>query len=124
MAPAKSGSPAASIADRIREVRLELRMTQEDFADLVGVTRSHLASIETYRIEPSLSSIIGVLCLDLLPAGEPARAVDPTWLILGPPFEENMWGKIRYLLRRSMPFDDLALLVHRAQHGVPEASAE
>jgi DNA-binding XRE family transcriptional regulator len=123
MSPALRGSPAASIADRIKEVRVSFGMTQEDFADLIEVTRSHLASIETYRIEPSLSAIIGVLCIDLRVAGEPTRPIDPTWLLLGPDFERDMFGKIRHGLREAMSADDLHLLSSRAQHGTPNAGA-
>lgn len=124
MSPAKYDASAPAIADRIREIRLELRLTQEDFAEMIGVTRGHLASIETYRTAPSLSAIIGVLCLDLRVGGEPTRPVDPTWLLLGPAFEEDMWGKVRYLLRRSVSADDLDLMIDRAQNGLPEARSQ
>jgi transcriptional regulator with XRE-family HTH domain len=72
-------------------------LSQEGFAQLIGVSRSHLSAIETYRIEPSLECILGVLVLDLrLPyTGQPPRPIDPTWLLLGPIAEPDMWGKMR-----------------------------
>lgn len=123
MAPVHRGSAAASIADRIDLVRTEMELTQEEFAEAIGVTRSHLASIETYRIEPSLAAIIGVLCFDLR-VGTPVRQIDPTWLLLGEDFEQDMYGKLRIGLRRSMESDDLLLMVDRAQHGVPQTGSE
>jgi DNA-binding XRE family transcriptional regulator len=124
MSPSKYDAAASAIADRMKEIRLEFRATQEDFAEMIGVTRGHLASIETYRTAPSLSAIIGILCLDLRIGGQPVRQIDPTWLLLGPSFEGDMWGKVRHLLRRSVSDDDLALMIDRAQNGTTEAQAE
>lgn len=118
MSPVQQNSAAAAIADRIRAVRANINMTQEDFAELIDVTRSHLSHIETYRIEPSLRAILGVLVLDLRISGEPVRCIDPTWLLLGPEFEADMWGKMRHKLLFERPMEDRDLLAHNAQHGL------
>jgi DNA-binding XRE family transcriptional regulator len=97
LSPVLRGSAKAAIADRIRHVRTVNNLTQDGFAQLIGVSRSHLSAVETYRIEPSLECILGVLVLDLrLPvSGQMPRPVDPTWLLLGPIAEPDMWGKMR-----------------------------
>ena len=121
MSPAKPGSPEWAIAERIKEVRLHYKMTQEEFADIIDVSRSHLANIEIHRIEPSLAAIIGVLLIDLRIGGIPFRQIDPTWLLLGPYFEPDMEGKVRHELRarveRGTDPHELDLQADWAQHG-------
>jgi DNA-binding XRE family transcriptional regulator len=95
MSPSSYQSAEAGIADRIKEVRLSLGLTQEQFADVIGVSRTHLASIETYRVEPSIQAVLGVLVLDLRHKAASLRPVDPTWLMLGPHFEPDQWAKFR-----------------------------
>lgn len=119
MSPVQQGSAAASIAERIKAVRQEMRMSQEDFAELIGVTRNHVAHFETNRTEPSLQAILGVLVIDLRVGGEPVRPVDPTWLLLGPDFEKDMWGKVRHHLIDGRSMEDRDLLADWAQNGKP-----
>jgi DNA-binding XRE family transcriptional regulator len=73
---------ANEIADRIKEVRTEMDQTQTEFAWNLNVKRSHLADVETYRIEPSLSVLLGVLSINTT---QPLmRPIDANWLLLGP----------------------------------------
>lgn len=46
-----------SVGDRIKSLRKANDMTQKEFAELIGVSRSTLAGYETNKIEPSLNVI-------------------------------------------------------------------
>lgn len=49
-----------SIAKRIRETRLEQKLTQEYIANICDVNVSHISNIETVRAKPSLPLIISI----------------------------------------------------------------
>ncbi len=56
------------LAQRIRSLRLERRLTLEDVASQTGLTRSWLSKVENFRVTPSLpalSEIAGVLGVKL-----------------------------------------------------------
>lgn len=88
MSPVELDPVIRGIADRIKEVRDRCEMPQEDFAHAIGITRSQLSDIETYRVEVSPTAIIGVLGLHHaaipLKGKLPAEPVDARWLMLGP----------------------------------------
>ena len=46
-----------SVGERIKSLRKANDMTQKEFAELIGVSRSTLAGYETNKIEPSLNVI-------------------------------------------------------------------
>jgi putative transcriptional regulator len=46
---------AATIQNRVRELRTERDWTQQQLADAVGVSRQSINSIERQRYEPSLA---------------------------------------------------------------------
>ena len=46
--------------ERIRELRNELGLTQEEFCKKIGITRSNLAGYETNRINPSNGVILSI----------------------------------------------------------------
>lgn len=76
---------ADEIAQRVREVREHLKLTQEKMASLLGVPRSHLAHVEVCRVVPSLLIICGML--NML-AQHPQHhglgcRVGAEWLLLG-----------------------------------------
>jgi DNA-binding XRE family transcriptional regulator len=57
-----------------------LDITQQELADSVGISRSHIAGIETRRVDPSLDlawSIADRLGLDLQLLGSPPHAIEP-----------------------------------------------
>jgi putative transcriptional regulator len=45
----------STVRNRVRELRTERGMTQQELADAVGVSRQSINSIERERYEPSLS---------------------------------------------------------------------
>ena len=50
-----AGLANVAVTTRLRELRTERRLTQEGLAELAGVSRQTINSIETGRFEPSLS---------------------------------------------------------------------
>jgi len=46
------------VENRVRELRTERGMTQEDLADLVGVARQSIISIEKGRFLPSIETAL------------------------------------------------------------------
>ena len=47
--------------ERIRQLRRKLDMTQQEFADRIGLKRNTIANYETGRNEP-VSSVINLIC--------------------------------------------------------------
>jgi len=50
-----------TLGERLKDVRLNLRMTQQDFADRIAIKRSTLANYEQNRNEP-IDSVIALIC--------------------------------------------------------------
>jgi transcriptional regulator with XRE-family HTH domain len=48
------------VADRIRLVRDYYQVTQQEFATLLGVSRSHLSEVERQRAKPSIEMVVGI----------------------------------------------------------------
>jgi len=48
------------IGDRIRELRKTERLSQEEFASLLGVKRGYISTLETYRNEPSEQLVLNI----------------------------------------------------------------
>ncbi|HEV2418507.1 MAG TPA: helix-turn-helix transcriptional regulator [Terriglobia bacterium] len=53
----KSHSLAASVGQRLREVRLQQSLTQADLEKTTGLLRSHISRIETGRRMPSVETL-------------------------------------------------------------------
>ena len=53
-------TPEIEIINRIKQVRAELNMTQQGFADLLGISRSYLKDIELGK-PPSFNFIISLI---------------------------------------------------------------
>ena len=69
-----------SFARLCRETRLSLDITQADLAGAAGVSRSHIAGVETGRVDPSLDLVTRIgdaLGLDLQLVGRPPTLIDP-----------------------------------------------
>lgn len=94
MAPVSTPNPDrefAGLCARFTEVRKHLGLTQEEFADAIGCSRSHVADIETFRTDPSLRAFTGVARMDLV-LGPKARPIDLRWLLFG---DGEMFGPRR-----------------------------
>lgn len=90
------------IADRIRQVRLQRGMTQQDLADAVGLKdRSSIAKIETDTYEPGL---------DALKKIAKALNCDPDYLVFGDDSKEKMKEEINFLFDRLAPEQQDAVL--------------
>ena len=48
------------IGKKIKEVRLEKKLTQEYIADIVDVNTSHISNIENNRVKISLTTLVNV----------------------------------------------------------------
>ena len=47
--------------DRIRKIRRDLDLTQQEFADRIGIKRNTIANYETGRNEP-IDSVVSLIC--------------------------------------------------------------
>ena len=80
MTAARAETLRISFARLCRETRSLLDITQEDLAAAVGVSRSHLAGIETGKANPTLDLVMrigGALGLELQLVGRPPVIVEP-----------------------------------------------
>lgn len=88
--------------ERIKKLRKTLDLTQQEFADKIGMKRNTIANYETDRNEPS-NSVISLICRIF--------NVSETWLRFG---EGEMF-------LQSNPEDELATAVNRILSGEPSA---
>ena len=51
-------------ANKLKEVRTEKKLSQQDLADMVGVSRNTISSLETGQYEPT-AKLAFVLCIAL-----------------------------------------------------------
>lgn len=71
--------PQVAFGARIRELRLQRELTQEDLAAHCGLFRTYMSRIETGNANPTLTMIcaladaLGVTVADLFPAGTTPR---------------------------------------------------
>ena len=52
------------LKNRLKEVRSEKKLSQQDLADMVGVSRNTISSLETGQYEPT-AKLAYVLCIAL-----------------------------------------------------------
>ena len=52
------------LKNRLKETRLEKNLSQQDLAEMVGVSRNTISSLETGQYEPS-AKVAYVLCIAL-----------------------------------------------------------
>ena len=74
----KSSTPQPTYADWIRILRTSLRMSQAELAKRVGIPQSHIASIETGKTDPQLTTmrrIFNALSCDLVIEPRPAKLI-------------------------------------------------
>lgn len=86
-------SEYGKLAQRIRQMRERLGKTQEEFAEMVGVSRSVVSHVESFRARPSVEMILGLLHLDNVLA---PRRIDRDGLLFGRGdiFETNSRGGV------------------------------
>ena len=73
------------IKDRIKKVRKQLDMTQDDFSKKLGLARNSIASYETGRREPT-NAIIVSICREF--------GINEIWLRTGEGGDDNMFTKV------------------------------
>ena len=71
--------------ERIKQLRSRLGMTQQEFADKLGIKRGTLANYEIGRNEP-IDAIISLICREF--------EVNEVWLRTGEGGDENMFAKL------------------------------
>lgn len=80
LADTASSSPALAFGARVRALRVERELTQEDLAEHCGLFRTYMSRIETGQANPTLTMIValadalGVQPAELMP---PATATAP-----------------------------------------------
>ena len=73
------------IKDRIKKLRKQLDMTQDDFSKKLGLARNSIASYETGRREPT-NAIIVSICREF--------GINEIWLRTGEGGDDNMFTKV------------------------------
>lgn len=71
--------------ERIKQLRSRLGMTQQEFADKLGIKRGTLANYEIGRNEP-IDAVISLICREF--------EVNEVWLRTGEGGNENMFAKL------------------------------
>lgn len=71
--------------ERIKQLRSRLGMTQQEFADKLGIKRGTLANYEIGRNEP-IDAVISLICREF--------EVNEAWLRTGEGGDENMFTKL------------------------------
>ncbi len=72
------------IADRIRDIRLQRGLTQENLAEAADVNQSHINNVENHRSRLSLTALVNIcrvmdVSVDYIlgsAAGEPEASID------------------------------------------------
>lgn len=52
------------LKNRLKEIRTEKKLSQQELADLIGVSRNSISSLETGQYEPS-AKLAYILCIAL-----------------------------------------------------------
>ena len=73
------------IKDRIKKLRKQLDMTQDDFSKKLGLARNSIASYETGRREPT-NAIVVSICREF--------GINEIWLRTGEGGDDNMFTKV------------------------------
>lgn len=71
--------------ERIKQLRSRLGMTQQEFADKLGIKRGTLANYEIGRNKP-IDAVISLICREF--------EVNEVWLRTGEGGDENMFAKL------------------------------
>ncbi len=101
--------------DRLKALRKELGLTQEKFADRLGVKRNTIATYEIGRNEP-IDAVISLICKEF--------HVNEVWLRTGEGGKENMFTKISDDDRYSLSLGKLSVTQNETVKNMVNAIAE
>ena len=101
--------------ERIKRLRSKLEMTQQEFADRLGIKRGTLANYEIGRNEP-IDAVISLICKEF--------NVNEAWLRTGEGGDDNMFSKINEDDRYSINLGKLSKTENQMAKNMLNAIAE
>ena len=101
--------------ERIKRLRSKLEMTQQEFADRLGIKRGTLANYEIGRNEP-IDAVISLICKEF--------NVNEAWLRTGEGGDDNMFTKINEDDRYSINLGKLSKTENQMAKNMLNAIAE
>lgn len=101
--------------ERIKQLRSRLGMTQQEFADKLGIKRGTLANYEIGRNEP-IDAVISLICREF--------EVNEVWLRTGEGGDENMFAKLDENDRFSINLGKLSTTENQLAKNMLNAIAE
>lgn len=101
--------------ERIKRLRSKLEMTQQEFADRLGIKRGTLANYEIGRNEP-IDAVISLICKEF--------NVNEIWLRTGEGGDDNMFTKVNEEDRFSINLGKLSRTENQMARNMLNAIAE
>ena len=101
--------------ERIKRLRSKLEMTQQEFADRLGIKRGTLANYEIGRNEP-IDAVISLMCKEF--------HVNEIWLRTGEGGDDNMFTKVSEEDRYSINLGELSRTENQMARNMLNAIAE
>ena len=101
--------------ERIKRLRSKLEMTQQEFADRLGIKRGTLANYEIGRNEP-IDAVISLMCKEF--------HVNEIWLRTGKGGDDNMFTKVSEEDRYSINLGKLSRTENQMARNMLNAIAE
>ena len=101
--------------ERIKRFRSKLEMTQQEFADRLGIKRGTLANYEIGRNEP-IDAVISLMCKEF--------HVNEIWLRTGEGGDDNMFTKVSEEDRYSINLGKLSRTENQMARNMLNAIAE
>ena len=101
--------------ERIERLRSKLEMTQQEFADRLGIKRGTLANYEIGRNEP-IDAVISLMCKEF--------HVNEIWLRTGEGGDDNMFTKVSEEDRYSINLGKLSRTENQMARNMLNAIAE
>ena len=101
--------------ERIKRLRSKLEMTQQEFADRLGIKRGTLANYEIGRNEP-IDAVISLMCKEF--------NVNEIWLRTGEGGDDNMFTKVNEEDRYSINLGKLSRTENQMARNMLNAIAE
>lgn len=101
--------------ERLKKIRKKLGLTQQEFADRLGIKRGAIANYEIGRNEP-IDAVISLICREF--------GVNEVWLRTGEGGEDNMFAKVSDNDRFSLNLGKLSITDNRVAQNMLNAIAE